>query len=69
MVLNDIENYCKTECGYAQLNPLTQLKKEDRMESFFISETLKYLYLLFDEGNTYKKKKKSFNTKSNIKIK
>jgi len=58
MVLNDIENYCKTECGYAQLNPLTQLKKEDRMESFFISETLKYLYLLFDEGNTYKKKKK-----------
>jgi len=51
MVLNDIETFCKTECGYAQLNPLTQLKKEDRMESFFISETLKYLYLLFDEDN------------------
>ncbi|ORX78019.1 glycoside hydrolase [Anaeromyces robustus] len=51
MVLNDIETYCKTECGYAQLNPLTHFKKENRMESFFISETLKYLYLLFDEDN------------------
>jgi len=50
MILYDIENFCKTECGYAQLNPLTSLKKEDRMESFFISESLKYLYLLFDEG-------------------
>jgi len=51
MILNDIESYCKTECGYAQLNPLTRFKKEDRMESFFISESLKYLYLLFDEDN------------------
>ena len=50
MVLNDIETFCKTRCGYAQLNPLTTLKKDNRMESFFISETLKYLYLLFDEG-------------------
>jgi len=50
MILNDIENFCKTKCGYAQLNPLTSLKKEDRMESFFISESLKYLFLLFDEG-------------------
>ena len=25
--------------------------QEDRMESFFLSETLKYLYLLFDEEN------------------
>ncbi|ORX88038.1 hypothetical protein BCR32DRAFT_239756 [Anaeromyces robustus] len=31
-----LETYCKTECGYAQLNPLTRLKKENRMESFFI---------------------------------
>eukprot|EP00833_Pecoramyces_ruminatium_P002189 jgi/Orpsp1_1/1176221/evm.model.c7180000056843.1 len=42
---------CKTECGYSQLNPLTSYKKENRMESFFISESLKYLYLLFDEDN------------------
>jgi len=51
MVLNDLERLCRTECGFAQLNPLTSYSKEDRMESFFISESLKYLYLLFDEGN------------------
>ena len=50
MVLNDLERLCRTECGFAQLNPLTSYSKEDRMESFFISESLKYLYLLFDEG-------------------
>jgi hypothetical protein len=55
MILNDIENFCKTKCGYAQLNPLTSLKKEDRMESFFISESLKYLFLLFDEDNRINK--------------
>lgn len=26
-------------------------KLENRMESFFIAETLKYLYLIFDEDN------------------
>jgi len=51
MVLYDIERLCRTECGYAQLSPLTSYEKENRMESFFISETLKYLYLLFDESN------------------
>jgi len=50
MILNDIEHFCRTECGYAQLSPLTEFEKEDRMESFLISESLKYLYLLFDEG-------------------
>ncbi|ORX33217.1 seven-hairpin glycosidase, partial [Piromyces finnis] len=51
MILNDIEKFCRTKCGFAQLKPLTGLKKEDRMESFFIIESLKYLYLLFDEDN------------------
>ena len=50
MVMNDIEKYCRTECGYAQLSPLTSFHKENRMESFLLSESLKYLYLLFDEG-------------------
>lgn len=27
---------------------------DDRMESFFLSETLKYLYLLFDVGKNLK---------------
>ena len=32
---------------------LKKKKLEDRMESFFLSETVKYLYLLFDEGKGF----------------
>uniref|UniRef100_A0A672ZPG9 alpha-1,2-Mannosidase n=1 Tax=Sphaeramia orbicularis TaxID=375764 RepID=A0A672ZPG9_9TELE len=38
-------------CGYATLHHVVDKSKEDRMESFFLSETCKYLYLLFDEDN------------------
>jgi hypothetical protein len=31
-------------------------EQEDRMESFFLSETLKYLYLLFDDDNPFNKR-------------
>ena len=33
-------------CGYATLHNVVTKEQEDRMESFFLSETLKYLYLL-----------------------
>ncbi|ORX88037.1 glycoside hydrolase [Anaeromyces robustus] len=56
MILNDIERLCRTKCGYAQLSPLTSYNKENRMESFLISESLKYLYLLFDEDNNINNK-------------
>uniref|UniRef100_A0AAQ6ICW1 alpha-1,2-Mannosidase n=1 Tax=Anabas testudineus TaxID=64144 RepID=A0AAQ6ICW1_ANATE len=39
------------KCGYATLHHVVDKSKEDRMESFFLSETCKYLYLLFDEDN------------------
>lgn len=38
-------------CGYATLHNVMDKTKEDRMESFFLSETCKYLYLLFDVEN------------------
>lgn len=45
-----IERYAKVEDGYTSLgnvnNPL-DTRPRDMMESFFISETVKYLYLLF----------------------
>lgn len=44
-----------TLCGFATLNdcsvPPHAAKYSDAMESFLLSETLKYLYLLFDEDN------------------
>ncbi|EEB06802.1 alpha mannosidase-like protein [Schizosaccharomyces japonicus yFS275] len=43
----------RTSCGFATLSSITKQTLSDRMESFFLSETLKYLYLLFDFENTF----------------
>ncbi|KAL7530357.1 hypothetical protein ACHAXR_009943 [Thalassiosira sp. AJA248-18] len=48
-VFQSIEKYCKTKYGYGSLKDVNNPGSvEDRMESFFLAETLKYLYLLFD---------------------
>jgi len=48
-VFQSIERYCRTEYGYGSLHDVNRPDSvEDRMESFFMAETLKYLYLLFD---------------------
>lgn len=48
-ILNLIEERCKTEFGYAAIaDSSTGNQKIDRTESFLLSETLKYLYLLFE---------------------
>ncbi|KAF4620140.1 hypothetical protein G7Y89_g14683 [Cudoniella acicularis] len=48
MVLEDIKRRCWTKCGWAGLQDVRTGEKSDRMESFFLGETAKYLYLLFD---------------------
>ena len=35
----------KTECGYGTLHSVMDRTLEDRMESFFLAETVKYLYV------------------------
>ncbi|KAI7286323.1 glycoside hydrolase family 47 protein [Hortaea werneckii] len=49
MTLKDIWRRCWTPCGWADLGDVVSGEKRDRMESFFLGETAKYLYLLFDE--------------------
>ncbi|RKF59913.1 ER degradation-enhancing alpha-mannosidase-like protein 1 [Erysiphe neolycopersici] len=48
MVLKDIKRRCYTPCGWSGLQDVRTGEKSDRMESFFLGETAKYLYLLFD---------------------
>jgi hypothetical protein len=48
MALKDIKRRCWTTCGWAGLQDVRTGEKSDRMESFFLGETAKYLYLLFD---------------------
>jgi hypothetical protein len=49
-VFQSIEKYCKTKFAYGALNDVRDTTAEPRnsMESFFLAETLKYLYLLQD---------------------
>ena len=47
-----IDKHCRVEGGYAALLDVRQPeRKEDKMESFFLAETLKYLYLLFSPND------------------
>ena len=45
-----IERFCKTDAAYGGLENVNRKHGhvDDKMESFFMAETLKYLYLLFD---------------------
>ncbi|KAM9828283.1 ER degradation-enhancing alpha-mannosidase-like protein 2 isoform X2 [Syngnathus typhle] len=46
--LESVERIAKTPCGYASVKDLRDHQLDNRMESFFLAETIKYLYLLFD---------------------
>ncbi|PIO63582.1 glycosyl hydrolase family 47, partial [Teladorsagia circumcincta] len=50
-IVDAIEHSAKTPCGYATINNVNDHSIEDRMESFFLAETTKYLYLIFDQNN------------------
>ncbi|KAF2755518.1 hypothetical protein EJ05DRAFT_478511 [Pseudovirgaria hyperparasitica] len=49
MTLRDIKRRCWTRCGWAGLQDVRTGELSDRMESFFLGETAKYLFLLFDK--------------------
>lgn len=51
MVMEDINRRCRTECGFAGIQNVVTGELSDRMESFFLGETTKYLYLLYDEDH------------------
>ncbi|KAL2824754.1 glycosyl hydrolase family 47-domain-containing protein [Aspergillus cavernicola] len=47
MALRDIKRRCWTECGWAGLQDVRNGELSDRMESFFLGETAKYMFLLY----------------------
>uniref|UniRef100_A0A6B2EDQ8 alpha-1,2-Mannosidase n=1 Tax=Phlebotomus kandelakii TaxID=1109342 RepID=A0A6B2EDQ8_9DIPT len=50
-VLRTLQQHAKVPCGYAAVNDVRTGKHEDRMDSFVLSETFKYLYLLFADDS------------------
>jgi len=62
--LDALIHYCKTDAGYAALRNVETKEKKDDMESFFLAETLKYLYLLYAPPETLDLSKVIFNTEA-----
>lgn len=50
-ILKSIQYSARTSCGYATIKNVKDHRKQDTMESFFLAETTKYLFLLFDPDN------------------
>ncbi len=44
---DDIVACCRTGAGFTTLESVVSRKRGDLMPSYFLAETLKYLYLLF----------------------
>jgi mannosyl-oligosaccharide alpha-1,2-mannosidase len=62
--LESLLKYCRTEAGYASLSDVEAKTKADEMPSYFLAETLKYLYLLFSPRETVDLGKVVFNTEA-----
>jgi hypothetical protein len=61
---DSIEKYCKVDEGFASLKSVITKDKMDSMESFFLAETLKYLFLIFAPDETFDLQKNVFNTEA-----
>jgi hypothetical protein len=62
--LKSIIDYCRLDEGYASLQSVVTSQKSDKMPSFFLAETLKYLYLLFSDESIMDFDKIIFNTEA-----
>ncbi|XP_043081428.1 ER degradation-enhancing alpha-mannosidase-like protein 2 isoform X2 [Puntigrus tetrazona] len=49
--IESIDKISRVNCGFATVKDVRDHKLDNRMESFFLAETIKYLYLLFDPEN------------------
>ncbi|KAF9006005.1 seven-hairpin glycosidase [Cyathus striatus] len=65
-VFESIEKHTRTKYGYASLSLVDKLPAEqkDEMPSYFLAETLKYLYLLFTDEEIIPLKDWVFNTEA-----
>uniref|UniRef100_A0A224X743 alpha-1,2-Mannosidase n=1 Tax=Panstrongylus lignarius TaxID=156445 RepID=A0A224X743_9HEMI len=48
-ILKGLQTHARVACGYAAVGDVRTRQHDDRMDSFVLAETFKYLYLLFTE--------------------
>jgi mannosyl-oligosaccharide alpha-1,2-mannosidase len=66
-IFESIDAFCKTDAGYSGLRDVgndKEVVKDDTMQSFFLAETLKYLYLLFSPDDLIPLDKFVFTTEA-----
>ena len=64
-IFGALQQQCRTASGYAALTDVRRRRShEDSMPSFWMAETLKYLYLLFGDGAAYPLDEYVFNTEA-----
>ncbi|XP_057950745.1 alpha-mannosidase I MNS5 isoform X2 [Malania oleifera] len=49
-IVKSLNLYTRVEGGFASIKDVTTMQLEDHQHSFFLAETCKYLYLLFDDS-------------------
>ena len=50
-MLENLRTHAQVDCGFAAIQDVRTGRHEDQMDSFVLSETFKYLYLLFSEDD------------------
>ena len=65
-IFKSIEKYCKTPNGFVSISNANQenSNKKDEQDSYFLAETLKYLYLIFDSSDNIPTTEYIFNTEA-----
>jgi mannosyl-oligosaccharide alpha-1,2-mannosidase len=65
-ILMSIRKYCETEGGYTTIHDTSDgtVMYDDMQDSFFLSETLKYLYLMFSDDDVYSLDEYVFTTQA-----
>ncbi|MGB6474108.1 MAG: glycoside hydrolase family 47 protein [Candidatus Sulfotelmatobacter sp.] len=61
---DSLVKYCRTDIAYAAVGKVATKEKSDEMDSYFLAETLKYLYLLFASPEALDLTKVVFNTEA-----
>lgn len=62
---SDLNKYCKTSSAYTSVKDVRTMEQKDYMPTFFLAETLKYLYLVFSyHSGSFDFEKHIFNTEA-----
>nr|XP_008263874.3 mannosyl-oligosaccharide 1,2-alpha-mannosidase IC [Oryctolagus cuniculus] len=65
-VVTALEKYCRTEAGFSGIQDVYSVvpSHDNKQQSFFLAETLKYLYLLFSDDDVLSLEDWVFNTEA-----